>query len=493
MDNEMKLTNATTIVLFALPLSLFSGTSVSWSWDCSDSSTYADNIAVKTNGLEIGERAIDEAASFSMESVTGTAGLKSGAAFMKMTQTGKSYGKSHRYWHYATVRMPESVTNTTFDSYTLSFDYAPTRGGNDNVGCSFGFAVRGKEVETLATLYGSGTNTVSIYCGDTSGTALCDAFSQGSGIALYTSSAESELNWFHVDIVASASNGTRVSISTNGVAIVSDAVLSSMVVAPTCIDFLAGYYAKQNYFCVDDFAFSGTTIYDSKYVKSVDCTFEEASHQEILTNGFVTSTLLGTTAGVEDSVNWTVEAGETVPKSGEKFAYISSEQNSRKGLLVNMPSSVTKATEYILEFDALVMTGYSDANTNGIAIVGKSGTLATLWVGGTTANLYKGDSEDTVLASEVPLTGYNGNIPTTTECIWYHFIVRGDSENGVRLSMQRLDTGVPIVQNVALGSYDTVTQLALTARIHSSRVIYAAVDDIKVWTGKNRTFAIIIR
>ena len=200
---------------------------------------------------------------------------------------------------------------------------------------------------------------------------------------------------------------------------------------------------------------------------------------------------------INDSVNWSVVTGEASPKSGEKFAQISlvnrNNQVGRAGLLVEMPPDVTKAAEYVLEFDVLVMSGYSVADTNGFAIVGKNGVLATMLNGYNSSVLYKGDSEENPLASEIAVTGYNNNSPALTQCIWHHCIVRGDAESGVRFSMTRKDTREEIVQNVRLGDFDNVTKIALCASIHGQRTIYACIDNVEAYTYRKKGFMIRFR
>lgn len=163
-----------------------------------------------------------------------------------------------------------------------------------------------------------------------------------------------------------------------------------------------------------------------------------------------------------------------------------------------MPAEVTSAAEYVLEFDALAMEGYNAQNTNGVIIVGKRGTLATFRVvrdGYGESALCRSDNEGDVLATGIPCTlynqsGSNDTPPATNECIWHHFIVRGDAENGVRLSMYNRATGAAIVENVSLGAYDTVDKIALCASIHSSRTIYAAIDNIVAYTFREKGFVI---
>jgi hypothetical protein len=140
------------------------------------------------------------------------------------------------------------------------------------------------------------------------------------------------------------------------------------------------------------------------------------------------------------------------------------------------------------------MTEYSyrEQETNGVAIVGKSGILATLAIATpASGTLYKGDSTDEadVLASGIDLSAY-GRHPEEKENIWHHYVVSGDPDTGVTLTVRRIDTGAAVVENVSLGEYDKVAQIALLANVNSSRTIYAAIDNVRVYKYVTNGFSI---
>ena len=485
------------VALTAAAASAVNAKKVTWAWNCESTDYIASgNVGNLTcSNLTSTAKATDMSTTLEIES-----------GHLKLTPATTDGGG-----HFATVTLPAAVSSYSaaqYDSWTLSFDYAPSKGKNDQDQTIYGLSVHDQAGKALVWFYGYRNKSFTIYKG-ADGTSSIGAIDLNDITQYdYTKGAT---NWFRVVISASRTGGVTLAmtnLTTGAEVALSSNVLSEQFVLPQSILMRTASYsdpARQQWALLDEFSFTGETIYRNKYTKSLDVDFEEAGDQSILTNGFVTSMLLGTTATVNDSVNWTVETGEALPKIGEKFAQISlvnsNNQVGRAGLLVEMPPDVTKAGEYVLEFDALVMSGYSVDDTNGVVIVGKRGPLATLRVmyndnlKQRDSALFKGDSESDVLASNMPCTSYRHDSigdtpPATNECIWYHFIVRGDAENGVRLSMYNHATGAAIVENVSLGAYDTVEKIALCASIHGQRTIYAAIDNIVVYTFREKGFVV---
>ena len=498
------------VIALFVGLGVLADSTFNWTWNCESTVPYADYIetgSVYANSV-IGASVNSGSENVNQYSiVTGESGTaKSGSEFIKVMPVVPEGDTKYHANNFATVSITGDAAKldaTICDSYTFSFDYAPSYGGNKQSHFSFGLAVHDGNGTAIASLYSDrsvDSPVVAIYKG---GSASDDSLLWSGTHSNYstdcTRSPESSAKWYHFTFHGNVTNGVTMSVTYAGETIVDSQVVSRELLVPSKILLRVGcYWSQPSWACLDDFAFSATTIYKTKYTKSVDCTFENDADQAILTNGFVTSTLLGTTAIINDSVNWTVVEGEASPKSGEKFAQISSTGSNTQGLLVNLPKSVTRATEYVLEFDAMMMSGYDSRNTNGIAIVGRNGVLATLFNNDNTpqAILYKGDSAENVLKNDVAVTRYkvgvsNDNPPNTNECVWYHFIVRGDAEIGVRLSMSNVATGASVVENVSLGAYDTVEKIALRASIHSSRTIYACIDNIEAYTYRKKGLMII--
>ncbi len=480
------------VIALFVGLGVLADSTFSWTWNCESTDCIASGNA--------GSLACDELTSTAKASdMSTTVEVESG--HLKLTPATTDAGG-----HFATVTLPTDVSSyssSQYDSWTLSFDYAPSKGKNDQDQTIYGLSVHDQAGKALVWFYGYQKTTFTVFK-DPDNKSSLGTIDVGN-ITQYDSNGAT--NWFRVVISASQTDGVTMAMTnlTSGAEVaLSSNVLSEQFAAPQSVLVRTASYtsnpARQQWALLDNFAFEGTTIYKKKLTKSVDCTFENDDDQSILTNGFVTSTLLGTTATINDSVNWTVVEGAASPKSEEKFAQISSTQSDTKGLLVNLPKSVTRATEYVLEFDAMMMSGYNSQNTNGIAIVGRNGVLATLFNNDNTskAKLYNGDSAENVLKDDVAITNYkngnsNDNPPKTNECVWYHFIVRGDAENGVRLSMSNVATGASVVENVSLGAYDTVEKIALRASIHSSRYIYACIDNIEAYTYSKKGLMIIFR
>ena len=483
------------VALTAAAASAVNAKKVTWAWNCESTDYIASgNVGNLTcNNLTSTSIASDTATTIAVES-----------GHLKLTPATADQGG-----HFATVTLPTDVTShptAEYDNWTFAFDYAPAKGKNAQNQTNYGLSIHDQAGKVLVWFYGYQNASFTIYKGadDASPLGTIDL----GDITQYDRGAT---NWFRIVISASPTDGVTLAmtnLTSNTAVELSSNVLSEQFVVPQTVLVRTASYSSDprlQWALLDDFSFTGTTIYKNKYTKSIDVNFEEADDQSILTNGFVTSMLLGTTATVNDSVNWTVETGEALPKIGEKFAQISlvnsNNQVGRAGLLVEMPPDVTKAGEYVLEFDALVMSGYSVADTNGVVIVGKRGPLATLRVMYNVdlkqrdSALFKGDSEADVLASNMLCTSYRHDSiddtpPATNECIWYHFIVRGDAENGVRLSMYNRATGAAIVENVSLGAYDTVEKIALCASIHGTRTIYAAIDNVVAYTFREKGFVV---
>jgi hypothetical protein len=478
------------VIALFVGLGVLADSTSSWTWNCESTDCIASGNAgsLACDGLTSTAKASD---------MSTTVEVASG--HLKLTPATTDAGG-----HFATVTLPAEVSSyssSQYDSWTLSFDYAPSKGKNDQNQTIYGLSVHDQAGKALVWFYGYRNTSFTVFKGpdQTSSLGTIDV----GNITQYDESKVAT-NWFHVVISASRTDGVTMAMTnlTSGAEVaLSSNVLSEQFAAPQSVLVrTACYSSRLQWALLDNFSFEGTTIYKKKLTKSADYTFEADADQSILTNGFVTSTLLGTTATINDSVNWTVVTGEASPKSGEGFAQISSTGSNTQGLLVNLPKSVTRATEYVLEFDAMMMSGYNSQNTNGIAIVGRNGVLATLFNNNKTtkAILYKGDSAENVLKDDVEVTNFsagesNNNPPSTYECIWYHFIVRGDAENGVRLSMSNVATGASVVENVSLGAYDTVEKIALRASIHSSRYIYACIDNIEAYTYSKKGLMIIFR
>ena len=497
------------VIALSVGFGAFADSTFNWTWNCESAVPYADYIAtgsVYANSV-IGASVNSGSENVNQYSiVTGESGTaKSGSEFIKVMPVVPEDNDKYHANNFATVSITGEAAEldaTICDSYTFSFDYAPSYGGNKQSQFSFGLAVHDGNGTAIASLYSDrsvDSPVVAIYKG---GSASDDSLLWSGTHSNYSTdrnrSPESSAKWYHFTFHGNVTNGVTMSVTYAGETIVDSQVVSRELLVPSKILLRVGcYFNKPSWACLDDFAFSATTIYKKKYTKSADYKFENDADQSILTNGFVTSTLLGTTATINDSVNWTVVTGEASPKSGEKFAQIILEngnsQVGRAGMLVEMPPDVTKAAEYVLEFDVLVMSGYGVADTNGFVVVGKNGTLATMWNGSSASKLYKGDSEENPLASEIAVTRYNNNAPVATQCIWHHCIVRGDAENGVRFSMTRKDTREEIVQNVRLGDFDNVTKIVLCASIHGTRTIYACIDNIEAYTYRKKGLMIIFR
>jgi len=492
--NIRKVLPALFVVLTAASASAASASKVTWAWNCesTDYITSGNTGNLTCSNLTSKAKASDMATTIDVES-----------GHLKLTPATADQGG-----HFATVTLPADITarpSAQYDSWTFSFDYAPSKGKNNEDKTNYGLSVHDKAGNALVWFYGYQKSSFTIYKGsdDSSPLGTIDL----SDITQYDYS-EGATNWFRVVISASRSAGVTLALtnlaSGAGIALSSNVISGQFAVPQSVLVRTASYAAtpRMQWALLDEFSFIGATIYKKRYTKSLDVDFEEGTDQSILTNGFVTSAILGTTAAVNDSVNWDAVTGDVAPKTGEKFVQISSTQSSTQGLLVTMPAEVTLADEYVLEFDALAMEGYDVQNTNGVAIVGKRGSLATLRVAYNRdlkqreSALFKGDSEADMLATDMPCTSYrhdgiDDTPPAANECIWYHFIVRGDVKDGVRLSMYNLATGATVVESVSLGAYDTVEKIALRASIHSSRKIYAAIDNVVAHT--YRKMGLVIR
>ena len=486
--NSRKALATLLVALTAAAASAVNAKKVTWAWNCES----ADNIASGNVGnltcsdLTSTAKAADMSTTFDIES-----------GHLKLTPATTDGGG-----HFATVTLPADVTahhTSEYDSWTLSFDYAPSKGKNKQDQTNYGLSIHDQTGNALVWFYGYQESTFTIYKGADDATPLGTI---DLGDITQYDYARGATNWFRVVISASRADGVTLAMtnlaSGTAIALSSNLLSERFVVPQSVLVRTATYSSRFQWALLDEFSFTGTTIYNSRCAKSLDADFEGAGDQAILANGFVTSALLGTTAAVNGSVNWAAVTGEASPKVGENFVQISSTQSAKQGLLVNMPAEVTSAAEYVLEFDALAMEGYNAQNTNGVIIVGKRGTLATFRVvrdGYGESALCRSDNEGDVLATGIPCTlynqsGSNDTPPATNECIWHHFIVRGDAENGVRLSMYNRATGAAIVENVSLGAYDTVDKIALCASIHSSRTIYAAIDNIVAYTFREKGFVI---
>ena len=466
------------VALTAAAASAVPAGNVTWAWNCESADYIASGNA--------GNLACDELTTESKASDMSTT-IEVEYGHLKLTPATTNAGG-----HFATVTLPAEVSSyssSQYDNWTLAFDYAPSKGKNDQNQTIYGLSVHDQAGNALVWFYGYRNVLFTVFKDPGNKSSLGTI--EVDNITQYDSNGET--NWFRVVISASRTDGVTIAMTnlTSGAEVaLSSNVLSEQFAAPQSVLVRTASYAsnpaRKQWALLDNFSFEGTTIYKGKHVKSADYTFEADADQVILTNGFVTSTLLGTTEKINDSVNWSAVTGEASPKNGEKFAQISlvnvNNKVGRAGLLVEMPPDVTKAAEYVLEFDVLVMSGYSVADTNGFVIVGKKGTLATMLNGYNSSVLYKGDSEEDPLASEIAVTGYINNAPATTQCIWHHCIVRGDAESGVWFSMTRKDTREEIVQNVRLGDFDNVTKIALCASIHGQRTIYACIDNVEAYT-----------
>ncbi len=490
--NSRKALATLLVALTAAAASAVNAKKVTWAWNC-ESSDYiasgnADNLTC--SDLTSGKIATDTATTIDVES-----------GYLKLKPATTAAGG-----HFATVTLPADITarhTSEYDSWSFAFDYAPSKGKNEKDETDYGLSIHDQTGKALVWFHGYRNTSFTIYRGSDKASPLGTINLADITQYDYTQGAT---NWFRVVISASRADGVTLAMTNlatgAGIELSSNVISEQFVVLQSVLVRTASYAQdpRWQWALLDNFSFEGDTIYRNRCTKDVDCTFEADADQAILTNGFVTSTLLSTTATVNDSVNWTVETGEVLPKIGEKFVQISlvnvNNLIGSAGLLVEMPPDVTKAGEYVLEFDALVMEGYSVADTNGFVIVGKRGPLATFRdVKSISSALFKGDSESNVLASNMPCTSYRHDSiddtpPSANECIWYHFIVRGDAENGVRLSMYNRATGAAIVENVSLGAYDTVERIALRASIHGQRTIYAAIDNIVVYTFREKGFVV---
>lgn len=166
---------------------------------------------------------------FSVETGADTSAAKSGNAYLKITPA------STQSAYFSTVTLPLSdIPPQTLTNYSLSFDYAPSKGQNNNSNTDFGLAVHGQDGKALFTF---------LYQQRSDATTL-----------LRTGTYSSRVQWA----------------------------------------------------LLDDFSFTGTTIYKDKFTKSLDCTFDsENDDTSVLANGFVASVLLETEAKVGEGANWT--------------------------------------------------------------------------------------------------------------------------------------------------------------------------------------------
>ena len=486
--NSRKALATLLVALTAAAASAVNAKKVTWAWNCES----ADHIASgNTGNLTCSSLTSSSVATDAATDITAESG------HLKLTPATADAGG-----HFATVTLPADVTahhTSEYDSWTFAFDYAPSKGKNDQNQTNYGLSIHDQTGKALVWFHGYRNATFTIYKGADDATPLGTIDLNDITQYDYTKGAT---NWFRIVISASRAEGVTLAMtnlaSGTAIALSSNLLSEQFVVPQSVLVRTACYSSRLQWALLDEFSFTGATIYKNRYAKSLDVDFEEDADQFVLANGFVTSALLGTTAAVSGSVNWAAVTGEASPKVGEKFVQISSTQSTKQGLLVNMPAEMACAAEYVLEFDVLAMEGYNAQNTNGVIIVGKRGNLATFRVvrnGHGESALCKSDNEGDALATGIPCTlynqsGSNDTPPATNECIWYHFIVRGDAENGVRLSMYNRATGAAIVENVSLGAYDTVDKIALCASIHSSRTIYAAIDNVVAYTFREKGFVV---
>ena len=467
---------------------------VSWTWGCDDADAYSTYISgAKTSNAILGTGTGTSDMTFSAVE-GGSESAKSGNIFVKGVCTTAS---NSSFW--STVEIPALIDPLTCDSYTFEFDWAPSIGKyNNQTTTSFGLAVNDAAGNALFTIYANGTEETidetkakyfRIYRGADSADVIYGPV-QTSGLVKNSWSNDPADNseWFHITLVGSSS-GVTLTVSYNSTEILPATSIASELAVPGKVGIRTGCYAGgPMWFCLDDFAFSAKKGYEVAW----ECTFENDGDDAVLTNGFVASSVFGTAASTNETANWTVVEGAASPKAGEKFAYISATGSHASGLVVNMPSAAHKARKYILEFDAMTEYSYREQETNGVAIVGKSGILATLAIATpASGTLYKGDSTDEadVLASGIDLSAY-GRHPEEKENIWHHYVVSGDPDTGVTLTVRRIDTGAAVVENVSLGEYDKVAQIALLANVNSSRTIYAAIDNVRVYKYVTNGFSI---
>lgn len=485
-----------------LPVAALAAEDVSWSWGCDDATAYSTYVEAKSlKNTILSSSAITSDTVFDKETGSSDSTAKKDADYIKLSLPNDASAGAH----YCTVTLPESVADERLDSFTLAFDYAPERNSaNTQSAANYGLAVHDEDGNALVTMFGNNTSSFTIYKGADSGESLgtiplTDITARGK------SQVESKnANWVHIVLTGTTTGGVTIAITnmqTKAAVDLGDTpILSSTLRVPSAVLVMIGSYSSRHQWALlDDFSFSGKTIYKDKYTKSVDIDFEDAGDDSIVQNGYVDNEILQTSASTAESQNWEIVTGAASPKNGEKFlravAHSSSTSHTRKGFIVNLPLPITKARDYILEFDALIEQSKHNNDTNGVVIVGAKSTLATMWASTGNATITKGQThEGEIVASGMALSNNTDTPnPVEYECVWYHFVVRGNSEIGVRLSVENLATGEGVVREALLGDFDNVKQIAfLLGSSNSARNNYACIDNIKAYTYRHGGFVISI-
>ena len=478
------------LALFALPIAVRAAEDITWSCGFTNETEIATYVQAKSIGNAI--LSSGSAASGITCSIDTGSGQspKANEKYLKIVPGTTAGG------YYATIALPEWKP---CENWSFSFDYAPSRGGNNNNNCDYGIAVHDTYGRALFSCKGHQESYVSsftVYKGCDGEQSLFSTNSVGDFSESYDSNTTNR--WMRF-VLTGSSTGTTLSIITNlannAALDLSSSSLGSSFAVPAKILVRTGNQASRlQWACVDDISFTGTA---KAFNKIADYDFEEDDDQSILTNGFVTSTLLGTTAITNDTVNWTVAEGSTGAKLNEKFARLAAAgDTSTHGMLVSFPFDIVKeqdkATTYELSFDAVVEADSNTGGVNGMVVVGSNGThLATLKSTTSTATLY--NSSGTAIADSIQVSSRGTTSdPATNDIKWHRFIFKRDDAGAMKLTMVSLATGETIIEDVTIEN-EAISQIAFVAKTsNKDRYGYAAIDNIKVWTYRKGGFTIII-
>ena len=200
---------------------------VTWAWNCESTVPYADYIAtgsVYANSV-IGASVNSGSGNVNQYSiVTGESGTaKSGSEFIKVMPVVPEGNDKYHANNFATVSITGEAAEldaTMYDSYTFSFDYAPSYGENKQSYFSFGLAVHDGNGTAIASLYSDRSVDnpfVAIYKG---GSASDDSLLWSGVHSNYSidrrSSPESSAKWYHFTFHGNVTNGVTMSVTYAG-------------------------------------------------------------------------------------------------------------------------------------------------------------------------------------------------------------------------------------------------------------------------------------
>ena len=257
---------------------------------------------------------------------------------------------------------------------------------------------------------------------------------------------------------------------------------------------------------------AGETVYKTAWVQD----FEDVeTYTRELKQGSIASAVLVTTEATPGDLSYTVHQGPyEFVDSGTVQCQISNEErtaydgttghclrgvmrgSTSANLMFMMPEEATTATDYLVEFDHFLGASYSNGSnvsSNGFAIVGAKGVLASFAIGPVydkgpyTVGVFRGGDPTDVLTTAI-VTGSRGQVDVAA--YWMHVSVRGTSE-GVFLSVENAD-GRKMAEVKLQDEFDVVSSIYFrnTAKqykhgfsIDDVKVSLPAADAVYVWTG----------